>query len=187
MLNALLGDKFSEVALKRTTAGVNFFNISQPTEESDTNPDDGWSKVEDEGRKIQEAEDVHEEISKDNEELRSSWIVEEKTFNIRIRHPICKMRKDTQLVLVDIPGINEAESSRKYKEYVESNWNTFDCVVLVMDAVQGVNTQEQVDLLKFVKRNNKEDSKVLSLIEVNLLHQHFKFVPSRIIACNHVY
>ncbi len=169
MLNALLGDKFSEVALKRTTACVNFFNISQPAEDSETISDDGWSKVEDEGRKIQAAEDVHEEISKDNEELRSSWIVEEKNFDIRVRYPICKMRKDTQLVLIDIPGINEAESSKKYKEYVESNWKTFDCVVLVMDAVQGVNTQEQVDLLKFVKQNNKEVKDVPTIVLGNKL------------------
>jgi GTPase SAR1 family protein len=39
---------------------------------------------------------------------------------------------------------------------VESNWNTFDCVVAVMDAIQGVNTEEQVGLLKFVKRSNQK-------------------------------
>ncbi len=167
----MLGDKFSEVALKRTTAGVNFFNISQPTEceDSEQNGEDGWSKVGHEGRKIQQAEDVHQEISKDNQDLRSSWIVEEKSFDIRVRHPLCKMRKDTQLVLVDIPGINEAESSKKYKEYVEVNWKTFDCVVLVMDAVQGVNTQEQVDLLEFVKRNNKEVKDIPTIVLGNKL------------------
>ena len=65
------------------------------------------------------------------------------------------MRKDTRLVLIDIPGINEAgDSSKKYKEYVELNWDTFDCVVVVLDAIQGVNTEEQGQLLKFVQQNN---------------------------------
>ena len=157
--------------MKRTTAGVNFFKINQPTkdEESESNAEDGWSKIGDDCRKTKDANDVHREITKDNEELRSSSIVEDKTFDIRIRHSICKMRKDTQLVLVDIPGINEAESSKKYKEYVESNWKTFDCVVLVMDAVQGVNTQEQVDLLEFVKRNNKEMKDIPTIVLGNKL------------------
>ena len=36
-------------------------------------------------------------------------------------------------------------------DYVAQKWDTFDCVVVVMDAVQGVNTEEQVKLLEFVK------------------------------------
>ena len=75
MLNALLGDKFSEVALRRTTAGINFFRTIQPkkqngveSNEEDSNPDDGWSTIVDD-RKIQGADSVHEEIKKDNKEL----------------------------------------------------------------------------------------------------------------------
>jgi len=163
-----LGDKFSQVALKRTTAGVNFFRIIQPTEQDgdeadDSHPEEGWSTIEDD-RKIQDADTIHFEIEKDNKMFRLSDTVNEKTFDVQVRHPICKMRKDTQLVLIDIPGINEAESSKKYKEYVKSNWNTFDCVVVVMDAIQGVNTEEQVDLLKFVNENNQESKDIPTII-----------------------
>ena len=161
VLNALLGDKFSKVALKRTTAGVNFFRIIQSkkrkrTESDDANSEDGLSTIADDDKEIRGADDINKEISSDNKELRSCDAVTERTFDIRVGYPICEMRKDTQLVLIDIPSINEADSSKKYKDYVKSNWKTFDCVVLVMDAVQGVNTQEQVDLLEFVQRNNKE-------------------------------
>jgi GTPase SAR1 family protein len=118
----------------------------------------------DDHRELQDADAVHEQISKDNDELRSSETVKEKTFNIRIRHPICEMRKDTQLVLTDIPGINEAESSKKYRDYVESNWSTFDCVVVVMDAMQGVNTEEQVELLRFVENNNRISKDIPTIV-----------------------
>jgi GTPase SAR1 family protein len=86
------------------------------------------------------------------------------------------MRDDTRLVLIDIPGINEAGSSsdsnnnnnnnnnNKYKDYVESNWDTFDCVICVLDAIQGVNTQEQIELLKFIKRNNDNLKKIPTII-----------------------
>jgi GTPase SAR1 family protein len=74
------------------------------------------------------------------------------------------MRKDTRLVLIDVPGIDEADSNRKFKDYVRSHWTTFDCVCLVMDAVQGVNTEEQVELLKFVKKNNEEEKDIPTII-----------------------
>jgi hypothetical protein len=68
------------------------------------------------------------------------------------------------LVLIDIPGMNEADSSKKYKDFVESKWNTFDCVIVVMDVVQGVNTQEQVELLKFVQANNRLKKHIPTII-----------------------
>jgi signal recognition particle receptor subunit beta len=164
----LLGDTFSQVALKRTTAGVNFFRIIQPTEHegevsAEPTPEEEWSTIGDD-KNIQEADVVHNQISKDNEELRSCDTVVEKTFDIRIGYPICKMRNDTQLVLIDIPGINEAESSQKYKDYVVTNWKTFDCVVVVMDAFQGVNTDEQVELLEFVRCNNRESKDIPTIV-----------------------
>ena len=89
VLNALLGDRFSEVALKRTTAGVNFFRIVQPKEivkaenSKISSMEEGWSTFADD-RVPQGAEDVHQEISKDNEELRSCETVGQKTFDVQV-------------------------------------------------------------------------------------------------------
>jgi hypothetical protein len=192
-----LGDKYSEVKMRRTTAGVNCFRIQQPSNDENDgdggNNDDNVKKHDDDGdereskrhktdkSKPWSADATHAEISKDNRMLRSNAdknknknknhnteedddIVKERSFDIRVEKPICTMRKDTQLVLIDIPGMNEADSSKKYKEYVESKWETFDCVVLVMDAIQGVNTQEQVELLQFVKDNNTKLKQIPTII-----------------------
>jgi GTPase Era involved in 16S rRNA processing len=56
------------------------------------------------------------------------------------------MRHDTRLVLVDIPGVNEAGSSKVYMDYATENWDSFDLVVVVLDARQGANTDDQVNL-----------------------------------------
>jgi hypothetical protein len=74
------------------------------------------------------------------------------------------MRNDTKLVLIDIPGINEADSSKKYIDYVSSKWDSFDCVVVVMDAMAGVNTLEQVELLKFVQYNNTNLKRIPTIV-----------------------
>jgi GTPase SAR1 family protein len=114
VLNALLGDKFSEVSMKRTTAGVNYFRVFQPncdtrastseSAESEASLSRPWIEC-DPPTKL--AESTHKEIADDNKVLRSSSTVSEKFFDIQVNEPICTMRKDTQLVLVDIPGINE--------------------------------------------------------------------------------
>jgi len=60
--------------------------------------------------------------------------------------------------------MNEAESSEKYENYVRSHWDTFDCVVVVMDGIQGVNNEEQVALLKFVKESNEKLKDIPTII-----------------------
>lgn len=139
LLNALLGDKFSEVSLKRTTACVNFFDVTQTDQEPEAHPPT-----------VQTADIVLQEISKDNQE--SSPNVKEKNFKVKIEHSICEMREDTKLVLVDIPGFDSTGSSKKYRDYLEQNWTTLDCVVVVIDVFQ-VDDDEQLDLLKFVEDN----------------------------------
>jgi hypothetical protein len=155
---------------KRETAGVSFFRISkQEPNESDSQsseaivPDEASSQptskpksresTKDQKRK---SEAILKEIKADNKNLRNSNEVKEKVFDIDIGENLVKMRDDTKLVIVDIPGINEADTNNIYMKYVEKNWNNFDCMVVVMDASQGVNTTEQVDLLKFVKKNLKK-------------------------------
>jgi GTPase Era involved in 16S rRNA processing len=92
------------------------------------------------------------EITEDNIKLRESGQVQEKWFDIELPDELCSMRKDTKLVVVDIPGVNEA-GSRQVHEAREGEVATFDCVVVVMDGKQGVNSEEQVNLLNLVKES----------------------------------
>mmetsp|Transcript_18099 Transcript_18099/g.20273 ORF Transcript_18099/g.20273 Transcript_18099/m.20273 type:complete len:677 (-) Transcript_18099:143-2173(-) len=207
VINALLGDQFSEVSMRRTTAGFNHFRVSQKSASStststsvaETITETGiktetggeGEKIRDEANKGEggkastststststkrsSAEETHAIISKDNGTIRSdekesqsqsqSSIVLEKFFDIEVDEAICDMRNDTKLVLIDIPGINEADSSKKYKEYVEQKWDSFDCVCVVMDAMAGVNTLEQVELLKFVHQNNQTLKRIPTIV-----------------------
>jgi small GTP-binding protein len=162
LINALLVGKYSEVSIRRTTAGVNFFRLTPPEESDDGIPSETkWSMAPD---KVDSEGVVLKEISKDNKKLRDLKKVGEKTFDIE-GIQLCECRKDTKLVVVDIPGINEADSSSKYRDYVANKWDQFDCVILVMDARHGVNTEEQIVLLEFIKSNLavKKDLPVIML------------------------
>lgn len=151
--------KATNEGLEPTTEGINYFRITQP--------DIGakWSAKDDE--LLRQVDAVYKEISKDNQELRSTDDVLEKTFDIRVNHPICEMRKDTQLVLIDIPGIDERKlRSKDDKVFLKWNWKTFDCVVVVLDAKKGVNAKEQ-DLLELVERNNSSLKDVPTIVVGN--------------------
>lgn len=155
VINALLRDKFGEVSMRRTTAGVNYFRLSSKSlkrKASDTKSDGDdsmeWTVTPD---TLRTANETLHEITADNRVLRSSNKVQTKTFDVELEKDLVEMRKDTKLVICDIPGVNEAGADTKYKDYVSDHWHTFDCVVVVMDAKQGVNTEDQVNLLEFVK------------------------------------
>ena len=173
VLNALLQDKFSEVSMRRTTAGVNFFRISPVNKVAkETNctqsqsighvtniqkgpsdnalPDDVQYSTAGDPRS---AASTFTEIKSDNATLRAIPGVQTKTFDIELDTHLCDMRPDTTLVIVDIPGVNEADSSKKYLDYVNEQWHTFDCVIVIMDAIQGVNSEEHIALLRLVHAN----------------------------------
>ena len=189
-MNALFGNKYGEVSMKRTTAAVNYFKISTSPESNTSVPcgnsanispsktdgadeskgattTESWHPETDEPRT---PESTLKEISEDNRRLRDdngSTLVQEKWFDIELDEQLCEMRNDTRLVIVDIPGINEAGACSKYKDYVDKKWHTFDCVVLVMDGKQGVNTEDQVLLLNLVKSNKDRIKNVPVIILFN--------------------
>jgi hypothetical protein len=134
----------SFVCLFLCQAGINYFRISNKAKPVDQGTPEGWSDLLDDNKTADSTLNV---ITSDNARLRQNLTgkqVEEKTFEIELQESLCEMRPDTQLVVIDIPGINEARISDKYKNWVSNNWDTFDCAIVVMDGKHGVNTDTQV-------------------------------------------
>uniref|UniRef100_A0A7S3L1Q9 Dynamin N-terminal domain-containing protein n=1 Tax=Amphora coffeiformis TaxID=265554 RepID=A0A7S3L1Q9_9STRA len=175
VLNALFAAKYGQVAMKRTTAVVNNFRVSSPdqggvTAAAGNRKDDKereavkWATTVDTPRS---ASSTLEETIRDNEAHRNSETIVEKTYDIVLNEPLHDMRRDTKLVIVDIPGINEAGTSSKYKDYVNEHWHTFDVAVVVVDGRQGVNTEEQLDLIKLIQENTKTRKDIPSILLLN--------------------
>jgi small GTP-binding protein len=167
VLNALLQGKHSAVGKRRSTAGVNFFRVH--TKEKTAGAGDAaiedslktavspvavnGSRPRDAINTVQSANETLEAIERDNAQLRESGALKESTFDVVLDEPLCEMRSDTKLVLIDVPGLNEAGSNDLYRTYVNAKWDTFDCVLTIVDVYQGVNTEEQVRLLELIKDN----------------------------------
>lgn len=162
LLNALFRDKYGEVAMKRTTAGISYFRVHSQSnfsekDESDRNSQSSANQSKDsvefymQPDNPRSADSILKEITEDNRvKISESDEMKEKFFDVELAEPLVQCRKDTKLVLIDIPGINEAGTDNKYKVYVTEKWETFDCVVVVMDGRHGVNTEDQVYLLNLV-------------------------------------
>lgn len=61
-----------------------------------------------------------------------------------------KMRNDTTLSFIDLPGINDSDLGAKSKDWVRRNWATLDCAIVVLDAQNGFNTNDQSALIEEV-------------------------------------
>ena len=182
VLNALLGEKFSEISKKRTTAGINHFKIVSTAKDS---VEEATAEIQEKTtrnlkRKVHEidltqedqptmsAADILAKISAENVELRSkNNTIQECTLAVEVPEQLFPMHENTRLIITDVPGVNEAGSSEMYLNYVKQVWDELDCVVVVMDADQGVNTEEQVKLLDFVQGNLKTSKMIPSFILCN--------------------
>ena len=177
VLNALLGDKFSEVSKKRTTAGINHFKIVStikgliPEEKADevaNHKKRKFQEIDQTKDKRMSAAEILTNISAENVELRKkNNIIQECTIDVEVPEELFPMHPNTNLIITDVPGVNEAGSSAMYLNYVTQIWDGLDCVVIVMDANQGVNTEDQVNLLEFVKGNMKKAKMIPTFILCN--------------------
>lgn len=154
--------------MKRKNVGSDFFRIhtkeavkSYPKQLSSTDTDDtssqetescksDWLQVSD---NLSSADAILQEITDGNRRLREipSDVVHEKHFDIELEEELIQMGEKTKLALIDIPGINEAGTGNKYKDYVSKNWHLFDCADLVVDGNHELRTDDQIYILKLVK------------------------------------
>jgi predicted GTPase len=61
---------------------------------------------------------------------------------------ICK--KEIYMSFYDIPGLNDNKNHKQYYEYVKNNFNNFDIIIYLIDLTNGLNTKDEMDLLKFI-------------------------------------
>ena len=55
-------------------------------------------------------------------------------FDIKTDDILVDMLDGMRLFVVDVPGINEAQSGSLYMRYVEKAWDRLDYILVVMDA-----------------------------------------------------
>ena len=127
-----MGDKFSEVSKKRTTAGINHFNIVSTTdvtpevhqeEATHTNKKHEWEDIDVTKDLTMSAAEILAKIAAENVELRKkNNTIQECILDVEVSEQLFPMHPNTNLIITDVPGVNEAGSSEMYLNYVGMNW-----------------------------------------------------------------
>ena len=56
----------------------------------------------------------------------------------------------------DIPGLNDARTKDIYYDYLETNFHKFNLVVFLVDIQSGLNTSDEMDMLRFIINNTRD-------------------------------
>jgi hypothetical protein len=56
----------------------------------------------------------------------------------------------------DIPGLNDARTKDIYYDYLDTNFHKFNLVVFMVDIHSGLNTSDEMDMLRFIINNTKD-------------------------------
>ena len=62
----------------------------------------------------------------------------------------------------DIPGLNDARTKDIYYDYLETNFHKFNLVVFLVDIHSGLNTSDEMDMLRFITNNTRDQFKTNS-------------------------
>ena len=108
---------------------------------------------------IKEARQINKEVSEINESIKNK--TNDNDYDIRndmtprefYIHKIKELnicKRDIYLSFYDIPGLNDNKNHEVYYNYVKSNFSNFDIILYLIDLNTGLNTKDEIDLLKFI-------------------------------------
>ena len=74
--------------------------------------------------------------------------------------------------IYDIPGLNDARTKTTYYQYLKDNFHKFNIIVFLIDIHSGLNTADEIDMLRLITNSTKEiknnfNKNVYTLVIVN--------------------
>lgn len=160
LLNSIFCEKFAESKIKRTTMVPSVF-------------------IETEGEIIVDTDEINRKISERNSLLirNSEKGLESKSDYSELRFNVgkldIKILDDGLVNVYDIPGLNDARTKEVYYEYLREKFTKFNVIIFVIDIHSGLNTSDEMDILKFITthtRAHREQStskNVYTMVVVN--------------------
>ena len=123
------------------------------------------------------------EIRKQNESINKK-LYEEGTCNkceeivysaLPIPYIFDKMKygKNIEYKIYDIPGLNDSATKNKFYDYIKNNFYKFDIVIYNVDINSGLNTTDELDILKLIKQS-MQDIKTKFNKKIKLMKLHYK-------------
>ena len=160
VLNSVFCEELTQCKIKRTTM---------------------WPTVYVENEHIQDisTEEIYKIITEKNKEIiektesgqkLDSCDYKELAFNVGKLD--INILENSYVNVYDIPGLNDARTKHIYYDYLETNFHKFNLVVFLVDIQSGLNTSDEMDMLRFIINNTKDQFKrnqrhIYTLVIVN--------------------
>ncbi len=158
LLNALFCKDLTQSKIKRTTMVPCLFIENEDLLNID-NSQEIKKKISDLNQQIIQKTENGENLS--NEEC------QELIFNVsRLDIHICD---GAYTNIYDIPGLNDSRTKQQYYDYLRNNFYKFNVIIYMVDIHSGLNTSDEMDILKFIIENikNQKEKNIGLLVVVN--------------------
>lgn len=161
ILNAFFGCDYAQCKIKRTTMMPNKF--------VETNSVGKIDSVEKINKTISDVNaQIYAQTDRGAKPLRLEDYGNELTFYVEGME--MNVGNDIKITIYDIPGLNDARTKEIYYNYLEKNFFKFNIILFVVDIQSGLNTSDEMDILKFLSKNiakhKTESNKNISLLGV---------------------
>lgn len=98
--------------------------------------------------------------------------VNEVEYEVPPMKDIIKLDKKVNFKIYDVPGLNDSETKDVLYDYVKNNFYKFDIVLFLVDINSGLNTTDELDILKLInseclKIKNKYNKEIIPIIICN--------------------
>lgn len=161
ILNAFFGQDYAQCKIKRTTMMPNVF-----VETDNKGKIDSYEKI---NRTIADVNaQIYAQTDRGTRQLRLDDYGEELTFYVESME--MNVGKQIKICIYEIPGLNDARTKEVYYNYLERNFHKFNIILFVVDIQSGLNTSDEMDILKFLSANiskhKTQSNKNISLLGI---------------------
>lgn len=144
ILNAFFGRDYAQCKIKRTTMMPNKF--AETNQASKIDPSEKISKT---------ISDVNAQIYTQTDRGTKPLKLEDYGYELTFYVECMEMNlgNNIQICIYDIPGLNDARTKDVYYSYLEKNFYKFNIILFVVDIQSGLNTSDEMDILRFLSSN----------------------------------
>jgi GTP-binding protein EngB required for normal cell division len=160
VLNSVFCEELTQCKIKRTTMWPTVYVENDFVQ--DISPEEILKIISEKNKEIIEKTETGQKLdSGDYKEL--AFNVGKLDINIL---------ENSYVNVYDIPGLNDARTKHIYYDYLETNFHKFNLVVFLVDIQSGLNTSDEMDMLRFIINNTKDQFKrnqrhIYTLVIVN--------------------
>lgn len=144
VLNSIFCEKLTQCKIKRTTMVP---TVYVENAKGQTDPSEIYRIIEEKNKEIIAATELGQKLDAN--------AYSELAFNIGKLDINILGDTGAFVNVYDVPGLNDARTQDIYYNYLETNFHKFNLIVFLVDIHSGLNTADEMRMLKFIAQNTR--------------------------------